>query len=85
MVFASNSSKFVKPSEDTIGAMFGVVAEGATSSETGRRRRRRAEAKDEEEEAKQVSLITDPGQEIKPLKVTLTVSTLTAMAAKEVK
>lgn len=75
----------VKPSEDTIGAMFGVVAEGATSSETGRRRRRRAEAKDEEEEAKQVSLITDPGQEIKPLKVTLTVSTLTAMAVKEVK
>ena len=74
----------VKPSEDTIGAMFGVVAEGAASSETGRRRRRRVEAKDEEE-SKQVSLITDPGQEIKPLKVTLTVSTLTAMAVKEVK
>lgn len=74
----------IKPSEDTVGAMFGVVAESA-AAESGRRRRRRSEVKDEEEEAKQVSLITDPGQEIKPLKVKLTVSTLTAMAVKEVK
>lgn len=82
--FVSVDKMEFKPSEDTIGAMFGVVAESA-AAESGRRRRRRGEVKDEEEEAKQVSLITDPGQEIKPLKVALTVSTLTAMAVKEVK
>lgn len=67
-------------SKDPIKAKFGIADKGAESG-VGRRRRSRAtaESADEGAEKKQGSIITDPEQEQIPFKVTLRLSTLTAV------